>query len=74
MVLSADISPNVGNRIREQMYTIVLNGDISITTRGYASSEKEGHTIIPDSMGKPVFMTETRHIKSLSSVNMPLFS
>lgn len=74
MVLAADDSPKVGKIIREQMYTIILNGDITITTRGYASSEKEGHTIIPDSLGKPVFMTETQNIKSISSVNMPLFS
>lgn len=73
MVL-ADQESKVGSIIREQMYTIILNGDISITTRGYKKVEKEGHTIIPDSLGKPVFMTETANIKSISSVNMPLFS
>ncbi len=73
MVLAEDtVSP--GRIIREQMYTIILNGDIPITTRGYKAVEKEGQTIIPDSLGKPVFMTETTNIKSMTSVDMPLFS
>ena len=60
--------------IREQLYTITLTGDVKVTTRGYDVVEREDQTIIPDSAGKPVFMTDTANIKDMSSENMPFFS
>lgn len=59
---------------REQMYTITLIGDVEITTRGYDAVDRDDHTIIPDSLGKPVFMTLTTNIVNIQKQNMPLFS
>jgi len=64
----------VGSIVREQKYDITLTGGVVITTRGYTAVEKDGYTIIPDSLGKPVFMTESVNIVSVTQENMPLFS
>ena len=64
----------MGSIKREQIYTITLIGNIEITTRGYDPVERDGHTIIPDTLGKPVFMTLTTNIVNIQNQNMPLFS
>lgn len=60
--------------IREQLYTVTLTGDVEVTTRGYDVVEREDQTIIPDSAGKPVFMTATANVLEINSENMPFFS
>lgn len=64
----------MGSIVREQMYTITLIGDVEITTRGYEAVEQDGYTLIPNSLGKPVFMTLTTNIVNIQNKNMPLFS